>query len=121
MDLGVTELMIPPRRMHVRLLTVLLASLVVVGCAIGGGQVPTGGQATAATPAVAFATPAVSGRAAPVGDVCPPGYLVKGGVSPTGERVYSDPERREYGDLKPEACFTSSSNARAAGYGVGKR
>jgi hypothetical protein len=106
--------------MQLLVLIAIVAWMAVSGCTSSAQPAP-GGQATPTTLPVPFATSDVSGRAAPTGDTCPPGYLVKGGVSPTGERVYVDPERHEYGDIHPEACFTSSSNARAAGYGTGRR
>lgn len=79
------------------------------------------GAAKVAAPSAGVSVTGGNGRAEPEGGVCPAGHPIKASVSAKGERLYYEPERREYGDIKPEACFTAGSFARAAGYTNSKR
>ena len=61
-------------------------------------------------------TPDPAGRTEPVAGECPQSHLLKGVTSPTGERVYYEPDRPTYSTVTPEVCFTAGGDARANGY-----
>ncbi|MGN6673817.1 MAG: sunset domain-containing protein [Thermomicrobiales bacterium] len=55
-----------------------------------------------------------SGRAAPQGRNCPPGYPIKGNQGK--EWIYHTPQSRSYGATIPEDCFATEQDAKDAGY-----
>lgn len=89
----------------------------------GRDQATRGPAQTAVSIAATAPSPEASGggRADPVGNNCPAGFLVKGTVSPTGERLYYDVGRTGYDKAQPVDCFVAGSVARAAGYRDSKR
>lgn len=61
-------------------------------------------------------TPDPAGRTEPVAGACPDSHQIKGATSPTGERLYYEPDRPSYPNITPEVCFTAGGDARANGY-----
>ncbi|EYB67866.1 hypothetical protein DEIPH_ctg032orf0123 [Deinococcus phoenicis] len=57
--------------------------------------------------------PAPSGRAAPQGMNCPPGFPIKGNA---GSMIYHLPGGNFYAKTRPEDCFRTMQEARQAGY-----
>jgi len=73
-------------------------------------------------PTVTEAPAAVTGgRADPDGNDCPTGFLLKGTSSPSGERMYYEPDAAGYQRAISTVCFTAGQDARAAGYRSTKR
>jgi hypothetical protein len=62
-----------------------------------------------------------SGQAAPQGGSCPPGFLIKGNQSSSGELIYHSPGGQFYSRTNPEACFATAGAAVAAGYRASQR
>jgi len=56
----------------------------------------------------------------PQGYNCPEGYPIKGNHSSSGELIYHVPGGAFYERTKPEECFASEHDARAAGYRASK-
>lgn len=57
----------------------------------------------------------------PQGYSCPAGYPIKGNHSSSGELIYHVPGGAYYDVTKPEECFATEGDARAAGYRPSKR
>ena len=66
-------------------------------------------------------TPDPAGRTEPVAGECPASHQLKGATSPTGEKLYYEPERPTYASVTPEICFTAGGDARANGYQESRR
>lgn len=56
----------------------------------------------------------------PYGYSCPAGYPIKGNHSSSGEWIYHVPGGAYYDRTKPEECFATERDARAAGYRASK-
>ena len=80
---------------------------------------PAAPPATAA-PAAPAAKPA-GGRAAPQGFNCPAGFPIKGNHATSGEFIYHPPGGQFYSRTRPEDCFATEADARAAGYRASQR
>lgn len=113
----------------------LLLAAMTAGC---GGTAPAAnkasGQASSERPAQKAAaspeapstpkpspTPDPAGRTEPVDGTCPDSHQLKGATSPTGERLYYEPDRASYPSITPEICFTAGGDARANGYTESRR
>lgn len=59
---------------------------------------------------------AAGGQVAPQGMNCPPGYPIKGNRTTGREPIYHVPGGQFYERTRPEACFATEADARAAGY-----
>ena len=79
-------------------------------------------QKTESAPAApkASPTPDPAGRAEPDAGTCPESHQIKGATSPTGERLYYEPDRPSYPTITPQICFTAGGDARANGYTAGR-
>jgi hypothetical protein len=82
---------------------------------------PPASSAPAASSASGAATPGTTptiepgSMVAPTGGNCPGSHQVKGATTGT-EKWYYEPDRPEYPNITPEACFVAGSYARDAGY-----
>jgi micrococcal nuclease len=85
---------------------------------------PTPPLPTAVPPRLVPPTATVAPKAAPGGRVpgtggydCPSGYPIKGNLTTSsGDQIYHVPGGQYYGATKPEECFATEADARAAGY-----
>lgn len=127
-----------PSRGIVRAVVVFAAAalVIVMSAACGSGATPAPKTANKPTASAAgpaekadttpgtpkpSPTPDPAGRTEPVAGECPQSHLLKGATSPTGERLYYEPDRASYATVTPEVCFTAGGDARANGYQEARR
>ncbi|MCC7366850.1 MAG: SH3 domain-containing protein [Chloroflexi bacterium] len=70
----------------------------------------------ARAPTTAAAPRSQAPRGAPLGMDCPAGLPIKGNHSSSGEWIYHRPGGQFYRQTRPEQCFATEADARAAGY-----